>query len=949
MSGGFFRGTTADQDTRFSNKHAKLLKSQKFPPELENLVDMTKVKMDVMRPWIAHRVTELLGFEDEVLINFIYGLLEEKVVNGKEIQISLTGFMEKNTGKFMKELWTHLLSAQKNASGVPQQFLDAKEEETRKKQEDTDRITRELKRTKEKEGRELEQERIKRTREREGRQLDQERVKMDREADDVKAATLEPHSRSHAKVSSKWSVDDEGTNERNGSKGTDRISQSPHSTDHSLSPPRGGRSRSISKSFSNSKSHSRSRSLSASPKPLRRSVSFERRHHSLSRRSLTPRRVESRLRSSSPPQHGSSHLRRSVSHSRGRSPSPARRRLRSPMRRRSRSPVWRRSRTPMRRRSRTPLRHRSRSPIQRRSRSPVRRRSRSPIRRRSRSPIWRRSRSPIRRRSRSPMRRRSRSPIRRRSRSPIRRRSRSPIRRRSRSPIRRRSRSPMRRRSRSSIRRRSPSPFQRRSLSSESPSRQISLSPMHPRSPSPVRRRSPSPTRRRYQRAPSTPHDRSPSPVRRRTAFPRRQRSPSPGSMSSSPSGRISLSPTHGTSPSLLKKGSPKRQQRSPVRSPRDGNRIVQKSPLDCQAPRKETAERPAEGRKTSGSSGNPPPVSVRSLERDPKGRRISHNGEPALSSSPYNSPSGSVSPIAAGRSLSQERSPIPPKRQRESITKDHPDRVEVEEMTFSRVKVEKNQNKGTVNDRRDKNKYSPEFASHPSSDAQAQKRKSKSDDGRRNYPELAEEPLGSRKDNLSSDRARISEKGYKTDEKNQLRASDVKDSPRHQEAAKLPKLLQKVERHNRSGSLDSGSEESDEARGGVSQKKKRKRSKKKDVTSDDDYSHDSRTEDRKEAKKRRKEEKRLKKEEKRKRREERRRRKDSRRTEKLKLKAGGNVSPSSDPDNSHDSHASDAEPVRRGERITDNEEALSDQKKLEIELREKALESLRAKKGIGH
>lgn len=57
-----------------------------------------------------------------------------QVVNGKEIQISLTGFMEKNTGKFMKELWTHLLSAQNNASGVPQQFLDAKEEETRKKQ-----------------------------------------------------------------------------------------------------------------------------------------------------------------------------------------------------------------------------------------------------------------------------------------------------------------------------------------------------------------------------------------------------------------------------------------------------------------------------------------------------------------------------------------------------------------------------------------------------------------------------------------------------------------------------------------------------------------------------------------------------------------------------------------------------------------------------------------------
>nr|GEU99394.1 serine/arginine repetitive matrix protein 1 isoform X1 [Tanacetum cinerariifolium] len=148
MSGGFFRGTTGDQDTRFSNKHAKLLKSQKFHPELKNLVDMTKVNMDVMRPWIA----ELLGSKDEVLINFIYGLQEENLVNGKEIQISLTGFMEKNTGKFMKELWTHLFSAQENASGVPQQFLDAKEEESRKKQEDRGRITTELKRAKEKEG-----------------------------------------------------------------------------------------------------------------------------------------------------------------------------------------------------------------------------------------------------------------------------------------------------------------------------------------------------------------------------------------------------------------------------------------------------------------------------------------------------------------------------------------------------------------------------------------------------------------------------------------------------------------------------------------------------------------------------------------------------------------------------------------------------------------------------
>ncbi|GAU47978.1 hypothetical protein TSUD_87820 [Trifolium subterraneum] len=161
MSGGFFRGTSADQDTRFSNKQAKLLKSQKFAPELEHLVDTTKVNMEVMKPWIARKVTELLGFEDEVLINFIHGLLEAKIVNGKEVQIQITGFMEKNTVKFMKELWTLLLSAQKNASGVPQQFLDAKEEELLKKKAEHDRITSEIQRKKDKECKEIREERLK--------------------------------------------------------------------------------------------------------------------------------------------------------------------------------------------------------------------------------------------------------------------------------------------------------------------------------------------------------------------------------------------------------------------------------------------------------------------------------------------------------------------------------------------------------------------------------------------------------------------------------------------------------------------------------------------------------------------------------------------------------------------------------------------------------------------
>lgn len=48
-------------------------------PAENHQVDMSKVKLSVMKPWITRRVTELLGVEDDVLINFIFSQLEEKV------------------------------------------------------------------------------------------------------------------------------------------------------------------------------------------------------------------------------------------------------------------------------------------------------------------------------------------------------------------------------------------------------------------------------------------------------------------------------------------------------------------------------------------------------------------------------------------------------------------------------------------------------------------------------------------------------------------------------------------------------------------------------------------------------------------------------------------------------------------------------------------------------
>eukprot|EP00775_Hariotina_reticulata_P011757 gene11757-11903_t len=78
---GGFRGVSAAQDVRFSKE------------------------------WVARRVTELLGIEEEVLISMIHNHLIDQ------------------------ELWAMLHSASSNESGVPQQLLDAKQQELRERRE----------------------------------------------------------------------------------------------------------------------------------------------------------------------------------------------------------------------------------------------------------------------------------------------------------------------------------------------------------------------------------------------------------------------------------------------------------------------------------------------------------------------------------------------------------------------------------------------------------------------------------------------------------------------------------------------------------------------------------------------------------------------------------------------------------------------------------------------
>ncbi|KAI9510302.1 PWI domain-containing protein, partial [Russula earlei] len=149
---GFFKGTSADQDRRFSDKELKLLKTLKFPPQFSSSpspppslsfmlpnyffqVDMRKVNLEVIRPWAAKKVVELVGFEDELLVEYAMGLLEDEsqpTPDPKKMQINLTGFLTDSTPTFMLALWNLLIEAQASPAGIPRSFVEEKKEEMRR-------------------------------------------------------------------------------------------------------------------------------------------------------------------------------------------------------------------------------------------------------------------------------------------------------------------------------------------------------------------------------------------------------------------------------------------------------------------------------------------------------------------------------------------------------------------------------------------------------------------------------------------------------------------------------------------------------------------------------------------------------------------------------------------------------------------------------------------------
>ena len=49
---------------------------------------MNKVEMSLITPWIAKRITELLSYEDEVVINMVENLLQDVIISFNSLYYS---------------------------------------------------------------------------------------------------------------------------------------------------------------------------------------------------------------------------------------------------------------------------------------------------------------------------------------------------------------------------------------------------------------------------------------------------------------------------------------------------------------------------------------------------------------------------------------------------------------------------------------------------------------------------------------------------------------------------------------------------------------------------------------------------------------------------------------------------------------------------------------------
>ena len=129
------KGTSSVADPR---ARSKALKSTKFPSIFSKPINLAKVNKPVLTQWIEQKITSILGFDDEIVSSTAINLFLPSECGScpdpRRAQLDLAGFLgDDESASFAKEVWSLLLEAQANSSGIPQTLLDQKKKELSQK------------------------------------------------------------------------------------------------------------------------------------------------------------------------------------------------------------------------------------------------------------------------------------------------------------------------------------------------------------------------------------------------------------------------------------------------------------------------------------------------------------------------------------------------------------------------------------------------------------------------------------------------------------------------------------------------------------------------------------------------------------------------------------------------------------------------------------------------
>jgi serine/arginine repetitive matrix protein 1 len=129
------KGTSSVEDSRALSK---ALKATKFPSNFHQTVDITKVNRPVLIQWIERKITECLGFEDEIVqstaVNLFLPEFSDEgttvVLDPRKAQIALCGFLgDEQAATFCSQLWDLMLDASTQPAGIPRKLLEEKKKE----------------------------------------------------------------------------------------------------------------------------------------------------------------------------------------------------------------------------------------------------------------------------------------------------------------------------------------------------------------------------------------------------------------------------------------------------------------------------------------------------------------------------------------------------------------------------------------------------------------------------------------------------------------------------------------------------------------------------------------------------------------------------------------------------------------------------------------------------